>query len=402
VVRQEAHLVAEVPDVLIEILARFTRGLRASTGRPALRCLRAVLHRRRRDDRGVGAAPGHHSGEPEAVARVVDLETAVDVLGGKVEFEAGEEGRERDVLQYLSPLRRPRRPSGSTSAASTSPRSSPRSTPVSSSSPARTSPPQSSSASSPISGRARSTTRCASGSGRRRPASAPPPSSWRSRASTSPARSPRRPTATGRSTGEHPPPAGRSRYGRYADGPDPLAPPVDLVRGPRGDRPGRHGRVTPRSGPIREFLRRGGRDGTGLDDLARRVAQRRRDLLEPLGSVGPSRRSASCSTAPCSPSAVSSPETSRWTTWTGRRETVSTHCRPPRRRRSPSSPTTTGSPPPARETFERIKDLLGREMLDQRFAGMKQALESATDEDRQPGPGDARRPGRPARQARPR
>ena len=30
-----------------------------------------------------------------------------------------------------------------------------------------------------------------------------------------------------------------------------------------------------------------------------------------------------------------------------------------------------------------IKDLLGREMLDQRFAGMKQALENATDEDRQ-------------------
>ena len=36
----------------------------------------------------------------------------------------------------------------------------------------------------------------------------------------------------------------------------------------------------------------------------------------------------------------------------------------------------------AREDYERIKDLLGREMLDQRFAGMKQALENATDEDR--------------------
>ncbi|AJW40433.1 long form Mg-chelase associated protein with vWA domain [Rhodococcus sp. B7740] len=37
----------------------------------------------------------------------------------------------------------------------------------------------------------------------------------------------------------------------------------------------------------------------------------------------------------------------------------------------------------ARENYEKIKDLLGREMLDQRFAGMKQALEGATDEDRQ-------------------
>jgi uncharacterized protein with von Willebrand factor type A (vWA) domain len=37
----------------------------------------------------------------------------------------------------------------------------------------------------------------------------------------------------------------------------------------------------------------------------------------------------------------------------------------------------------AREKYDQIKDLLGREMLDQRFAGMKQALEGATDEDRQ-------------------
>ncbi len=36
----------------------------------------------------------------------------------------------------------------------------------------------------------------------------------------------------------------------------------------------------------------------------------------------------------------------------------------------------------AREDYERIKDLLGREVLDQRFAGMKQALEDATDADR--------------------
>ena len=36
----------------------------------------------------------------------------------------------------------------------------------------------------------------------------------------------------------------------------------------------------------------------------------------------------------------------------------------------------------AREAYEEIKDLLGRELLDQRFAGMKQALEGATDEDR--------------------
>ena len=35
------------------------------------------------------------------MARVVDLETAVDVLGGKIEFETGEEGREAEVLTHL-------------------------------------------------------------------------------------------------------------------------------------------------------------------------------------------------------------------------------------------------------------------------------------------------------------
>ena len=32
---------------------------------------------------------------------MVDLETAVDVLGGKIEFETGEEGREREILDHL-------------------------------------------------------------------------------------------------------------------------------------------------------------------------------------------------------------------------------------------------------------------------------------------------------------
>ena len=35
------------------------------------------------------------------MARPVDLETAVDVLGGKIEFETGEEGREHVILEHL-------------------------------------------------------------------------------------------------------------------------------------------------------------------------------------------------------------------------------------------------------------------------------------------------------------
>ncbi len=102
VIRQEAHLVATVPDSLVEILARFTRALRESNAvdqrsgvsarfsiAGAETIAAAALHR----------ATAQH--EPVAVARVVDIHTAVDVLGGKVEFEAGEEGRERDILTHL-------------------------------------------------------------------------------------------------------------------------------------------------------------------------------------------------------------------------------------------------------------------------------------------------------------
>jgi magnesium chelatase subunit I len=52
----------------------------------------------------IAAAAIHRAarqGEPDAVARPVDLETAVDVLGGKIEFESGEEGREDEILDHL-------------------------------------------------------------------------------------------------------------------------------------------------------------------------------------------------------------------------------------------------------------------------------------------------------------
>ena len=41
----------------------------------------------------------------------------------------------------------------------------------------------------------------------------------------------------------------------------------------------------------------------------------------------------------------------------------------------------------AREAYQEIRDLLGREMLDQRFAGMKQAMQNVT-------PGDVERSAR--------
>jgi magnesium chelatase subunit I len=102
VIRQEAHLVADVPDHLVEILARFTRLLRASSAvdqRSGVSARFAIA-----GAETIAAAALHRAtaqGEDEAVARVVDLETAVDVLGGKVEFESGEEGRELEILTHL-------------------------------------------------------------------------------------------------------------------------------------------------------------------------------------------------------------------------------------------------------------------------------------------------------------
>lgn len=52
----------------------------------------------------VAAAARHRAtvrdGE-DAVARFVDIETTLEVLRGKVEFEAGEEGREQEILEHL-------------------------------------------------------------------------------------------------------------------------------------------------------------------------------------------------------------------------------------------------------------------------------------------------------------
>jgi magnesium chelatase subunit I len=102
VVRQEAHLVADVPAHLLEVLARFTRALRGSSAVDQRSGVSARFTIAGAET--VAAAALHRAtrrGEDEAVARVVDLETTVDVLKGKVEFETGEEGREAEVLTHL-------------------------------------------------------------------------------------------------------------------------------------------------------------------------------------------------------------------------------------------------------------------------------------------------------------
>ena len=102
VITQEAHLAAEVPDYLLQILARFARSLRESNSidqRSGVSARFAIAAAET-----VAASARHRAavlGEQGPVARVVDLATVIDVLRGKLEFESGEEGREQAVLEHL-------------------------------------------------------------------------------------------------------------------------------------------------------------------------------------------------------------------------------------------------------------------------------------------------------------
>ena len=134
---------------------------------------------------------------------------------------------------------------------------------------------------------------------------------------------------------------------------------------------------------MQEFLRRGGRDQTGLDDLARRVAERRRELLQRHNLDGTLQE-----VRELLDKAVLSERQQL-----ARDVTMDDADRAFREMQLDALPASTAAAVSelasydwqsgeAREAYEQIKDLLGRELLDQRFAGMKQALEGATDEDR--------------------
>ncbi len=177
-------------------------------------------------------------------------------------------------------------------------------------------------------------------------------------------------------------PKDRSRFHRYEGG-DPLAPPVDLAEAL--DQIGQD--VMAGYSPehaMREFLRRGGTDQAGLDDLARRVAERRREILQRHDLDGTLRE-----VRELLDKAVLAERGQL-----ARDITMDDSDRTLREMTLDNLPSSTAAAVSelssydwrsgeAREAYEQIKDLLGRELLDQRFAGMKQAMEGATEEDRQ-------------------
>lgn len=170
-----------------------------------------------------------------------------------------------------------------------------------------------------------------------------------------------------------------TRYGRYAGGPDPLAPPVDLAEALEAiGEEVMAGRSPERA--MREFLRRGGREQAGLDELARRVAARKRDLLQRHrldGTLEQVRRLLDQAVL------AERQQLARDLDDDARFAELRMQNLPP----STAAAVTSLADydwrsSDARQAYEQIKDLLGRELLDQRFAGMKQALENATDADR--------------------
>ncbi len=108
-VRQEAEIAwdgqepgAVLPDHLVEVIARFTRLVRASptvdarsgvSARFAIAAAEAVA--------ASAVRRAAITGEQQPVARVCDLPAVVSTLRGKVEFEVSEEGREQEVLDHL-------------------------------------------------------------------------------------------------------------------------------------------------------------------------------------------------------------------------------------------------------------------------------------------------------------
>src|SRR3954452_1393677 len=173
-----------------------------------------------------------------------------------------------------------------------------------------------------------------------------------------------------------------SRYGRYTGGPDPLAPPVDLAEALDAIAEDVMAGYSPRRA-LQEFLRRGGRNREGLDDLAGRVQQRRRDLLDRHrldGTLSEVRKL--LDTALLEERKQLARDAMMDNNDRAFREMQLQNLPPSTAAAVSELSSYDWQSREAREDYEKIKDLLGRELLDQRFAGMKEALENATAEDR--------------------
>jgi magnesium chelatase subunit I len=103
-IRQESmpDIGADVPEHLVETVARFTRLVRESTSVDARSGVSARFSIAAAETAAASAVRrAAISGEERAVTRVCDLSCVVHSLRGKVEFEVSEEGRETEILAHL-------------------------------------------------------------------------------------------------------------------------------------------------------------------------------------------------------------------------------------------------------------------------------------------------------------
>ncbi|HEV2779362.1 MAG TPA: VWA domain-containing protein [Actinophytocola sp.] len=165
---------------------------------------------------------------------------------------------------------------------------------------------------------------------------------------------------------------GRYRYGPWHDGPDPLAAPVDLRSALESIGQDIMDGRSPRSA-LDELLRRGTRDVSGLDDLLRRLWRRRSELQRRHNLDGTLQ------------------EVRRLLDEALRAERAALFPDPDdearfREAQLDALPPGTAAAvreladydwrsAEARESYEKIRDLLGRELMESRFHGMRQALQ---------------------------
>ena len=176
-------------------------------------------------------------------------------------------------------------------------------------------------------------------------------------------------------------PRGKSltRYSRYSGGPDPLAPPIDLREAlEQIGRDVMEG-ASPRRA-LREMLRRGTKNMPGSDGLAAEANRRRRELLQRNNLGGTFQQ---IKTLLDEAVLAERKELARALDDDARFSELQLDALSP----SPAKAIQELSEydwrsAQGRAKYGEIKDLLGREMLDQRFAGMKQALQNAGNEDR--------------------
>jgi uncharacterized protein with von Willebrand factor type A (vWA) domain len=164
------------------------------------------------------------------------------------------------------------------------------------------------------------------------------------------------------------------RYGGWHDGPDPLAPPYDVRRAL--DRIGDDvlAGATPRDA-LRRLLRRGTDDGPrGLEQMLRRIRQQRRELRERGrlgGTLDEVRRLVDAAIGQERAELFPDPsDDARF------RETTLDALPGDTARAVRELDSYDWRSAEAAQTFEQVKDLLRREVLDTQFRGMKEALEN--------------------------